>query len=201
MDDVLQSALAGDPQAILQYMAQRLARLRGHGRGYVPPQARARFDTEDVFQEAMAGVLTARELPRFANQAQLDIWIGAIVRNELRNLIRDRCAAKRAAYRETPIHASTVDALLRAPGTGPLTAAERADLLAAFEAAVTTLADPADRDLVRASVLQGVDWTTIGSSLGVSADAARKRFARLLVRLAPYLRARLGLAGASGLGG
>ncbi len=170
----LDKLLQRDLPWIRNYVEQRLGKL-----------LRARADVDDYVQEAMIQVLQYG--PRFMlhDKAQFRALVGRITENVLRDHAVKLRTKKRDVAMERPVPRDTLldlDPPARAV-TRPSMAANRNEEKAWIRLAIELL-PPEDRSIVRMREWEKQSFAEIGDELGVSADAARMRFQRILPRLA-----------------
>jgi RNA polymerase sigma-70 factor, ECF subfamily len=132
---------------------------------------RARFDSSDVVQEALARAVRAQDQVRGRSEPEVVRWLQAIVGNVLVDLVREHGAAKRDPRLEQTVGAAAADdgtplaAYLTAAEPGPSTLASRREELLRLAAAVEQLPD-AERDAVIAHYLLGLPLAEVASRLG-----------------------------------
>lgn len=159
----------------LPWMQHQVARRMG-------AELRGRADIDDVVQVAMVNVL--QHGPRFQTD-DLDHYRAMmlrIVENTIRKLVRDGRREKRWAGREEPLPSGSVVALSNSV-TQPASAADRNERRAWLQLALEML-DTDDRDLILQRQWHGRSFKELAQTLGISEDAARKRFDRAVARLA-----------------
>ncbi|MCA8963879.1 MAG: sigma-70 family RNA polymerase sigma factor [Planctomycetes bacterium] len=173
---------AGDDGALAALLARDLPWVRAEVGRRMGDELRGRADVDDVVQQALVNVL--QHGPRFeAEDAEhYRALLLCIVENTIRKMIRDGRRQKRWAGREEPLPSGSVVALT-AGVTQPAAAADRNERRAWLQLALELL-DSADREVVLARQWEGRAFAAIGAELGISEEAARKRFERAIARLA-----------------
>src|SRR5262245_375155 len=161
------------------------------------PALRARLGASDVLQEAW---IEARErLPAYLADPQvpLFLWLRFLAVQRLHKAYRFHATAKRRTLRrETPADATagpSTDSEVLAnqladSGVTPSVAAAGGESRARLRRALDAMA-PADREILGLRHFEALSNAEAGSVLGVSAEAASKRYVRALERLAASLRA------------
>ncbi len=173
---------AGDETALAALLARDLPWVRAEVGRRMGDELRGRADVDDVVQQALVNVLQYG--PRFevGDAEHYRALLLCIVENTIRKMIRDGRRQKRWAGREEPLPSGSVVALT-AGATQPAAAADRNERRAWLQLALELL-DSADREIVLDRQWEGRSFAAIGADLGVSEEAARKRFERAINRLA-----------------
>lgn len=140
---------------------------------------------EDVAQLVFCAL--ARHAPRLCTHPALTGWLYTATRNEVLNILR---AEKRRRIRETEAH--MIQETLRETDAP----ADWSQLGPVLDTAMDRLSDR-DREAVLLRFFQGRPFAEVGSLIGLSEDAARKRVERALDKLRAYLRPH-GIASTSG---
>lgn len=167
-----------------------LAPLVERDRAWVEAQVRRRRgavlqrleETVDGMQELMLRALDYAPRFRVANRAQFRALLSRMIGNLL--VDRARCLGRQPP----PLTASEVVAnrarldLTGGASAGPLAAAERAEQLGWIRLGIEFL-PPEERQLIRARTFDELDFATAGARIGLSADAARMRLQRAILRL------------------
>jgi RNA polymerase sigma-70 factor (ECF subfamily) len=193
---LLDRAAAGDATAAGDLLAHHRAALRGFVELHLEPALRARVDPSDVVQEAHADM--ARQLSDYLARRPMPfhLWARKAAYNRLLNARRDHRAARRDVRREAadPDQSSLV--LARSiidPGPSPSEAAEAREAAAQMAAAVAQL-DEADREVLLMRQVERLPYEEVACLLGVTAEAARQRYGRALIRLRRLVEG-LGISG------
>jgi len=175
----------GDEEALDRLLRRLLPWLHRAVRPHVGPRLRESWDLEDLVQEAVERFLVY--LPR-AQVQDLEHFRRLFLRVTV-NLVRDRVAWLEARNRgQQPLPLPTDSVLLLPGGDGRQRDTPSRELMAREEreriAFALLLLPPRERALVVRRIYEGRAWKEIGRSLGVAADAARRRFARAISHLA-----------------
>jgi RNA polymerase sigma-70 factor (ECF subfamily) len=191
---LLDRAAAGDPGALGELLARDRAALRGFVELHLDPATRARVDASDIVQEAHADM--ARQLPDYLARRPMPfhLWARKAAYNRLLNARRDHRAGRRDVRREAAPDPSSL-ALARSlvdPGPSPSEAAAAREAAERIAAAVERL-EEADREILLMRQVEHLPYDEVACLLGVTAEAARQRYGRALIRLRRAL-AGLGLA-------
>jgi RNA polymerase sigma-70 factor (ECF subfamily) len=162
-------------------MAQRRV-----GAGLAP-----RVDPEGVVQNAF---LRARQRWTTIAEKPADVhcWIYGVVRDQAIDEIRAALGPNRDANREQPLPDGSVAQLalrLIPSQTGPVTAAERNELVARVRVAITQL-KPLDQEIVAMRYFDDLSFPQIGAILGMSDNTANVRCVRALLKLKKLLPSR-----------
>ncbi len=172
----------GDRKALEQILARDLPWIEALVRRRLGPQLRAREETVDLVQDAMVQVL--RSGPRFVVEdgQRFRALLARMVENEIRDRARWHASARRDQAREQPIPGDSVLWLDSTDATPSeiVGAAEEQELLRlALE-----LLEPDDRAILLLREYEKLPFPTVAERLGIAPATARKRFERVLPRLA-----------------
>lgn len=175
----------GDRASLEQLLARDMPWLIEQVRRRLGSLLKAKGEVEDYVHEAVVDALQYG--PRFvmSDKAQFRALMARIVENILRGQAERWNAQKREARREREVPRDTIlslDPPMR-DVTRPSMAAQR-DADTEWIRLAIELLPPEDRALVRWREWDQVPFAEIGEQLGISADAARMRFARVLPKLA-----------------
>lgn len=175
----------GDATALHTLIEQELPWIRERVEAQLGPRLREAGETEDYVQEAVVKAL--RYTPRFimSDREQFRGLLIRITENLLRDQLDRLGAKKRDVAKERPLPGDSLlvlDPLARSV-TRPSQAADRNEHRAWARLAVEML-DPEDRSIVRLRQWEERSFAEVGAELGISADAAKTRFYRILPRLA-----------------
>lgn len=166
-------------------MRAELARIARRG---LPLAIRAKVGASDIVQQTMVDAVGRLDQFRGRTEGHWRAWVRVILRNRLA-MIRRRYldAEKRDVAREVPLGEpdpagnGPVPEPVH-PSSSPSAKFARAELEAMLLQVLDRL--PAtDREIVRWHHEQQQSFEQIADRLGISADAARKRWARALIRL------------------
>jgi len=175
----------GDRAALDSLLVRDLPWIQERVRRRLGPLLRARAETDDFVQEAVAEVL--RYAPRFtiSDRSHFRALLARIVENVLRDQHDRFRAYRRALHRERPLPPDTELSLDAPRGSveRPSEAAERSEWEAWVRLALE-LVDPEDRLAILMRNWDGLSFVEMGKRLEISEDAARMRFHRALARLA-----------------
>lgn len=182
---LLRSWHGGDQQALQHLLERDLPFVRAYVASRMGPLLRARLEVDDLVQDAM--VVALRYTPRFliSEREQFRSLLARITENVLRDNVDKHQAMKRDAGREQPMLTDSMlhlDPSLSSP-TRPSQAASRNEEGAWLRLAIDLLPHE-DRWLVIWHEYEDLPFEAIGERLGLSKDATRMRFLRLLPRLA-----------------
>jgi len=179
---------AGDDAALQQLIADHLPWIEARVRKRLSPAVRQEGDTHDFVHEALIEVL--RDGPRFAveNPAAFRGLLARIVENTLIDRQRYMHREQRDRRRQCAL---PTDSVLLLDGqaksvTAPSAHAERGEQQAWLRLALELL-DPDDREAIRLRDWEELSFAVAGERLGISEEAARKRYHRALPRLAQKL--------------
>ena len=206
---MLERASVGDAAAWGALLTEHEPRLCGMVAFRLHPSLRGRVDAADVIQDAFI-VATARRSDFFGQTTQpLFLWLRWIVRNTLLDFHRHHLGTKmRDAGREAAAHhpgsnariddtGAALVAQLSAGGTGPATAAGRAEVKVRLSQAMAQL-ESIDREVLALRHFEQLTNGEAAQVLGIKERAAAKRYVRALERLREMLSDMPG--GLTGLG-
>lgn len=176
---LVERARAGDPKALEDLLRRASAPAWRWSRGF----CRNAEDAADLVQDVLHSLL--RSLARFRGDASLSTWTYVVAR---RACARKRARGRRMGSLDDPEAASLRDR--PDPSAGPAHRAERRELGARLESAISALPLPQREVLVMRDV-EGLSAAEVGEALGLGERAVKSRLhrARLAVRaaLAPYV--------------
>jgi RNA polymerase sigma-70 factor, ECF subfamily len=186
---------AGDRQALAELFHGYRERLRRMVELRIDPRLRTRLDASDVLQEAyleLAGDLDAyRADPKLPPLLWMRLHVGwrltTLHRRHLGTAMRD-AGLEISLYREALPQASSaaLAAMLLGRQTSPTQAAQRAERLLRVQEALNTL-DPIDREVLALKHFEELSRAETAEVLGISPEAAAKRYFRALKRLKEIL--------------
>jgi len=188
---LLAEVARGDPQALGRLLQRYQARLQAFISARLDPRVQARLDTSDVVQEVQLEVV--RRMDDFLDRRPMPfhLWVRKTAYERLLKVHRDhRRRARRSVDREVawPDRSSLLVARpLLAGGSSPsqhLAAQELADHIGR---AVAELAEP-DREVLLMRHAERLDYAEIAGLLDITAEAARQRYGRALLRLRKVLK-------------
>lgn len=185
----------GERGALDALLGRHLDALHDHVRSKLGPelrQLRREQDSMDLVQAAVARVL--QYTPAFVpeNGRQFQQLLRKIVVNDIVGRLRSPRNARREPSRDRfgdsvlDFRAAAQTSLL--PDRAAEKAEQQAEARAWARMALEFLPDEGDRRLVLLAAVEEWSWPEIGSELGLSPDAARMRFQRLMPKLANHIR-------------
>lgn len=172
----------GDEAALQDLMTRDLPWVKQQVARRMGSELRGRADVDDVVQHALLSVFQHGPKFEIEDSEHYRAVLIRIVENTIRKMIRDGRRQKRWAGREEPLPSGSV-LVLSAGGTQPASAADRNERRAWLQLGMELL-EPADREIVLGRQWQGHSFQDLGEQLGISEEAARKRFDRAVARLA-----------------
>ena len=193
--ELVERLRGGDKRALVGLFQRYRGRLRRMIELRMDWRLQARLDASDVLQEAFLDV--ASRLEEYLREPKLSpfLWLRLCVGEELVNLHRRHLGTKmRDAGREVSLHrgampaasSSALASMLVGRLTTPTQAAVRAERVARLQDALNTL-EPIDREVLALRHFEQLSRTETAQVLGVSEDAAAKRYVRALKRLKEIL--------------
>ena len=183
---LLQLAREGRADAVSKLFSRHLAPLRQTVARRLRPETQARFDISDVIQETHQQAL--RQLDDFLQRRPMPfrLWLLKTAHQRLIDLERVHLrASKRALTRELPLpDGSSMDLARHVMGTSR-SPDDEAAVREQGRIVRRCLADLAemDREVLLLRVFEGLKNVEIAAVLDIHPDAAKKRFARSLLRL------------------
>jgi RNA polymerase sigma-70 factor (ECF subfamily) len=198
VDSLLARAAAGDTKAWGALLTRHDDRLRRMVEFRLDPRLRGRVDADDVVQEVYLQAADHREdyFPQSAT-VPLFLWLRGIAGNKLLEVHRhhlgtDKRDAAREVHRRPPAEpgatSASIAALLAGHSAGPGTAAAGAELRLRLEEALAAM-DPVDREALALRHFEQLTYGEAATVLGITKDAAAKRYVRALRRLKDILAA------------
>ena len=186
-EELLARARSGDRSAVDQLLARHRGRLRQMVVVRMDERLSARIDPSDVVQEAL--VVAAEKLPAYLRQPPISFypWLRRITWERLIDAHRRHIrAGRRSVSREESLGLSDSSALqladrLAASGTNPLARLLRDELCARVQAILARLAT-GDREILLLRHLEQLTSAESAEILGVSEEAAKKRYLRAVQR-------------------
>ncbi len=194
----LDRAAAGDVDAWGVMLAQHHQRLQNVVAFRLDPRLRGRVDPADVMQETFVAA-TVRRAEFFGQSTQsLFLWLRWMVGNtllelhrhhlgaQMRDARREQSSDRRADEKDGDNTRTALVAQLSAGGTGPATAAGRAELHARLNEALSRM-DEMDREVLALRHYEQLTSAETAQVLGIQERAAAKRYTRALERLREML--------------
>jgi len=180
LEALVHSAQRGDRQAAGELIRRYEGRIRAAIRHRLAPRFRRRFDTEDVFQSALAVSLEDLQGIRYEGEKAFVAWLTTVSERRLLGTIRKHRAERRDAARDRTQGgaADFADSL-----TSPTQGAERAEVQGAIRQAIDRL--PRDQQrVIQLRSYEGLSFSEIAGLMGLSdKHAARELFLRALKRM------------------
>lgn len=176
---------AGDRGALQELVTRHLDFVRAQIHGRLGADFRGRMDTQDLVQDVLVDVL--QDGPRFKldDEEAFRKVLARIVENTivdkhryLRREVRD-VRRERAAATDTILNLDPADRSVTRPSQAAQTHEREAWVRLALE-----FLDPQDRQAIWLREFEEKSFREVGEALGVSEEAARKRFTRALPLLA-----------------
>jgi RNA polymerase sigma-70 factor (ECF subfamily) len=186
---------AGDRQALAELFHGYRQRLRRMVELRVDTRLRARLDASDVLQEAYLDLAGDFDAYRAEPKLQPLLWMRLHVGRRLTMLHRRHLGTgmrdaglEISLYREALPQASSaaLASMLLGRHTSPTQAAQRAERLLRIQEALNTL-DPIDREVLALKHFEELSRAETAEVLGISPEAAAKRYFRALKRLKEVL--------------
>ena len=186
---------AGDRQALGELFHCYRERLRRMVELRMDPRLRTRLDASDVLQEAYLDLAGDLEAYRTDTNLQPLLWMRLHVGRRLTMLHRRHLGTRLrdagleiSLYREALPQASSaaLASMLLGRHTSPTQAAQRAERLLRIQEALNTL-DPIDREVLALKHFEELSRAETAQVLGISPEAAAKRYFRALKRLKEVL--------------
>ena len=195
--DPVEQLRGGGRQALAALFDRYRDRLRRMVELRIDARVRARLDSSDVLQEAFLDV--DRDLEAYLADPKLPplLWLRLHVGRRLTTLHRQHLGTKLrdagmeiSLYRDALPEASSaaLASMLLGKHTSPTQAALRAERLLRVQEALNTL-DPIDREVLALRHFEQLSRTETAEVLGISQEAAAKRYFRALKRLQNVLSA------------
>jgi len=182
---LLESVIAGDAAAFERLFERHRPAIRRAVQRRLGPMVRPRADPSDVVQETQLEAL--RRLDDFLSRRPMPfgLWLLKTAHERLLKIERRHLeAAKRSARREVPLPDSSSLHLgqLIARGPTPSVQLERRELAQRVRALLAQLTEP-DREIIFLRNFDGLSNKEAACLLELSPEAAKKRYARALLRL------------------
>jgi RNA polymerase sigma-70 factor (ECF subfamily) len=189
--DPIGALRGGDRQALATLFDQYRDRLRRMVELRLDPRLRARLDASDVVQDAYLDV--SRDLDAYLADPKLPplLWLRLHVGRRLTTLHRQHLGTQ---MRDTGLEISiyhgalpeassaALASMLLGRQTSPSQAAQRAERMLRVQEALNSL-DPIDREVLALRHFEQLGRSETAVVLGISQDAAAKRYFRALKRL------------------
>jgi RNA polymerase sigma-70 factor (ECF subfamily) len=200
-ENLVERAAAGDEQALAELFERHRYRLRRMVRLRLDRRLQRRVDPSDVLQEAFLDLLA--ELPSYAQKRAIPLflWMRLVTGQRLMQVHRRHLGTEmRDAARDISLYRGGLpqadSASLAAQLLGRFTSAGaalvRAEIQLQLQQALESM-DELDREVITLRNFEELDNCEAAEVLGLSPDAARKRYIRALKRLQAVLRRYPGL--------
>ena len=195
MTHLIDRLRAGERQALGELFERYRERLRRMVELRMDPRLRTRLDASDVLQEAYLDLAGDLDAYRSDPKLQPLLWmrlhvgrrLGMLHRRHLGAQLRD-AGLEISLYREALPQASSaaLASMLLGRHTSPTQAAQRAERMLRIQEALNTL-DPIDREVLALKHFEELSRSETAEVLGISPEAAAKRYFRALKRLKEVL--------------
>jgi len=191
-DAWITSARRGDVVALGRLLEAFRPYLLATANQSLPRALRGKFGGSDLVQETLARAHREFQGLRLDGAGDLRAWLRTILRNVLTDWVRSyRSTKKRSIGQERSIHSQVGPdvAVIIAREPTPVTNAMRREQVAAVDAAIERLPDH-ERQVVLLRHREGLPFDEIGRRLDRSGEAARKLWARAILRIQRTLESR-----------
>ena len=188
-------ARAGDRQALSALLERHRDRLRRMVELRLDWRLQARIDASDILQDAFLEVASRLDEYLRAPELPLFLWLRLVVGQRLATVHRHHLGTQmRDAGREIALYRDALPAASSAAlagqllgrQTSPSQAAVRAEQVVRLQEALNTL-DPVDREVLALRHFEQLTAAETARVLGISEEAAAKRYIRALKRLKQIL--------------
>ena len=188
-------ARAGDRQALSALLERHRDRLRRMVELRLDWRLQARIDASDILQDAFLEVASRLDEYLRGPELPLFLWLRLVVGQRLATVHRHHLGTQmRDAGREVSLYRDALPAASSAAlagqllgrQTSPSQAAVRAERVVRLQEALNTL-DPVDREVLALRHFEQLTAAETARVLGVSEEAAAKRYIRALKRLKQIL--------------
>jgi RNA polymerase sigma-70 factor (ECF subfamily) len=184
VQDLVRRAAAGDREAAGELARRYEARVRAAIHRRLGDLLRARLDTEDLFQSAIAASLRDLGGLRYHGEPAFVGWLTQVAERRIRDSARFHGAARRDVGREGPLPEGD---LLPGGRTSPTQGALRTEATAGLRVAMEVLPE-IDRRVVELHSFQGMGFREVAAAVGLpDKNAARHVFQRVLRRMEDWL--------------
>ena len=193
--DLIERSRSGDREALNALLARHRDRLCRMVEMRLDTRLQARLDASDVVQEAFVEVVERLEEYLRDPKLPLFLWLRLVVGERLVRLHRHHLGAQmRDAGREVSLYrgalpaasSAALAAQLLGRHTSPTQAVVRAERILRVQEALNTL-DPVDREVLALRHFEQLTAAETARVLGISEEAAAKRYIRALKRLKQIL--------------
>lgn len=195
-ETLVERASAGDEQALAVLFDRHRHRLRQMVRLRLDRRLQGRVDPSDVLQEVFLDL--ASELPSYAQRRKIPffLWMRLVTGQRLMVVHRRHLGTEmRDAARDVSLYrggfpqaaSASLAAQLMGRFTSASGAAIRAEIQLRLQEALNSM-DELDREIIALRNFEELDNREAAEVLGLTLDAARKRYVRALKRLQELLR-------------
>ncbi|MBL8860040.1 MAG: RNA polymerase sigma factor [Planctomycetes bacterium] len=150
-------------------------------RGRIPIHLRARFDHEDVMQDAFLSLCKGAEVLETGDETQLKRFLAGMLRNGLRDEVRHHQRKRRNPVRETSDGEHALDGC-ESSEDQPSELAEKSDMRAFLIRALHRLPHD-DQEIILRRYVDCLSWVEISNLLGLSEPTVRRRALEAIDRL------------------
>lgn len=183
-EELVRAARAGDELAWARIGERYRSALRFLMRGRIPPFARRRFDTDDLYQSALFRAFREIDTYEYRGEGSFRRWLVRILMNRLMSRLRELNAGRRDVGREEQVASGIVDEdPLKSPEKCLARAEEYADLTIAF-----SRLPPELQQVLALRISDHRSSPEMADVLDVSERTVRRRIARAFEELQKLLR-------------
>lgn len=192
IERLIQEAKAGSRVALGQLLEAYRHLLLWQAAGKLPAHLRAKEGMSDLVQDTFLEAQRDFEHFRGTSEPEFQAWLGQILTHNAHNLARKYGTVRRNIGREEPLDNSgrpgNPCSGLPADTPSPSSAASSGEEWALLDRALARLAEK-DRQVIELRHLDQLTFPEVGWKLGISAEAARKCFARAIEKLQEQIEA------------
>lgn len=179
---LLERVTSGDRDALEEVCRRYGPRVYGIVRRRLGSRLRARVESVDVAQDAMAGIVEHAPRCHFRSEAEFLSWVCSLIEHRIVEIARYWKASRRRRSRVVRLSTAEVDARAETPSQ----VLDRRERLQRFCLAAAQLSAE-DREILVSRLFLDLSWNEVASSLGTTEEAAQMRFVRARRRLAQEL--------------
>lgn len=175
---------SGADRSIGARLAAQAPKLRGFVGKVLRNDVRRKEGISDIVQDVLAQAVASLSTFRGKSDKSLLRWTLGIARNLVKKTHRKFRTDKRDVTREVPLHGDSgrpVMAVADRRSMTPLSNMVRAEELARVARIVSRLSEE-EQEVIRLRMFENQAFADVGSALGCSVEAARKRFGRVIDR-------------------
>lgn len=193
--DLLHAAQAGDRQALERLLIRYQERIRRIVRMRLGPALRQQLESGDILQQVLLDAFRSLDRYEARDEAGFLAWLAGIAEHRIRDAADYHASEKRDPARERPLETPDVGGTSVAESlvdvsASPSERASRAEQVRRLEDCLASLPE-ADREVIVLRDYIGLSWAEVAKRVGSpSPDAARMRYATLLVELGRQMRAK-----------